>query len=488
MGDKLYPIFKYGGSKNNYTVFKVHNANLGKIFVSIVPQDQIEESYLQFYNIIKTITIFISMGFLFMLALIVYFNYKPILNIVRSINRRSNMSINNEIKTITHAFDQMEEFVSEQKNMLMDYFLSNLLYGISIPQADVERLDINLQDRCFCVLAVPGLKLDTTGREQLAEHILLKCGTHTYITDILCKNHTVLICLLKSDNTSELVEQVKQFLYSQYGILYKIGTGHIVYQLNDIRKSYMNSLYSAESPTLNSYSPNAQTSIFENYPSEDITFFLQYIQNGRAANALETLESIMQYIARIDTVFLQRYVCYDILITYSKFLKQIEYPVSPKEISDLLAYHNVSELHESLSASVKLVCEHVSSNNNSMYNSLQKEVIEYINKNFTDSNLCRTQVADHFNISIYSLSRLFKDSIGIGFTEYITAKRMELSRQLLLTTDKSIVQITSETGFNDPDYFSKLFKINYGLSPSKFRNQRNSTKQFRNRFDKSVNT
>jgi len=106
-----------------------------------------------------------------------------------------------------------------------------------------------------------------------------------------------------------------------------------------------------------------------------------------------------------------------------------------------------------------------------MGDSLQKDILNYINENFTDPDICRTQVADKFGISIYSLSRLFKDIVGIGFKEYISAKRMELSRQLLLTSDKSIVKITADIGFDDPNYFSKLFKANYGVTPSKFRGQ-----------------
>jgi two-component system response regulator YesN len=327
----------------------------------------------------------------------------------------------------------------------------------------------------FCVITIADLKLDSARREQFAEHILMEYDIHTYITDILYKNHMVLICILKDEKhetATNLAMKIKRYLYSQNGVSYKIGVGHIVSQLDDIHKSYMNALYSMESAASSATASNAEISVIENYPSEYITLFLQYVQNAQLDNALKILDEIIQYIInKIDTVLLQRYICYDILTAYFKCLKQINYPISKKETSDLLAHNNVSELYDALSASVKRVCESIANRNDGIYNSLQKDILDYVNENFTDPDICRTQVADHFGISIYSLSRLFKDSIGIGFTEYVTAKRMELSRQLLLTTDESIAQIASQIGINDPNYFSKLFKSTYNITPSKFRSQ-----------------
>lgn len=470
-------IFEYNNDTDRYTIFKARNAHLGKIFISIVPQDQIEASFWEFYMRMKNNTILIAIGFVLMLIIIVYINYKPILKLVHNIiNKHGNTGINSELKTITHAFKKMEEYVSEQRVMLMDYLLGNLLYGISIPKADAERLDVNLLNGNFCVIGIAELKLDSAERVQFAEYIHVKCNIHTNITDILYKNHMVLICVLKDEKEetiTNLATEVKQYLCSKNRVSYKIGVGHIVYQLDDIHKSYMNALYSMELSALSVSASGAEISLIENYPSDSITLFLQYVQNAQLDNALKTLEEIIQYIIKkTDTAHLQRYICYDILTSYFKCLKRINYPITIKEASDLLAHNNARKLYNALTASVKLVCESIANINDNIYNSLQKEILNYVNENFTDPNICRTQVADHFGISIYSLSRLFKDSIGIGFSEYVTAKRMELSRQLLLTSNESIAQIASQIGINDPNYFSKLFKTTYNMSPSKYRGQK----------------
>lgn len=470
-------IFKYDyNTDDRYTVFKSHNAQLGNVFVSIVPQNQIEKSFKEFYDKMKNITILIAISSLLMIMGAVYVNYKPILKLVRSVaNKHGNTGLYSEIDTITQAFYQIEEHVSEQEMLLMDYLLSNLLYGISISKTDAERLDVNFLNGTFCVLTIADIKLDSVGREQLEAHIQMESNIHTYITDILCKNHIVLICILedeKQETIENLERNIKQYLYDHNSVSYKIGIGHIVNQLDDIQKSYMNALYSMESASISLSSSNTEVSVIEDYPSEDIALFLQYVKNGQMSNALKVLEEVKEYlINKVNSVLFQRYICYDILTAYIKCLDQISYPISKKETSDLLAHNNLVEFYDTLSISVKQVCESISSRNEDIQSSLQKQILDYINNNYTDPNMSRTQVADHFGISIYSLSRLFKSIIGIGLSEYITAKRMELSKQLLLITDKTITQIATEIGINDSNYFSKLFKTTWNMTPSRFRKQ-----------------
>ena len=53
--------------------------------------------------------------------------------------------------------------------------------------------------------------------------------------------------------------------------------------------------------------------------------------------------------------------------------------------------------------------------------------------------------------------------------EYINNYRLERSAYLLSSTDKSIMEISMDVGFNSVSYFNKLFKIKYKLTPKEFR-------------------
>lgn len=99
----------------------------------------------------------------------------------------------------------------------------------------------------------------------------------------------------------------------------------------------------------------------------------------------------------------------------------------------------------------------------------KEEVLAYLELHYRESDLSQVQVADRFRISNYTLSRLFKNQVGVGFAEYLTAKRLECAKELLLTTSYSVKEVAAMAGFASENYFSRTFKLYEGVSPSAFR-------------------
>lgn len=100
---------------------------------------------------------------------------------------------------------------------------------------------------------------------------------------------------------------------------------------------------------------------------------------------------------------------------------------------------------------------------------MKEGILAYLEVHYRDPNLSQVQVADLFRISNYTLSRLFKNQVGVGFAEYLTAKRLEYAKELLLTTNCSVKEISAMAGFSGENYFSRTFKLYEGVSPSAFR-------------------
>lgn len=103
------------------------------------------------------------------------------------------------------------------------------------------------------------------------------------------------------------------------------------------------------------------------------------------------------------------------------------------------------------------------------YEVLKEDILAYLEENYGDRELTQTKVADHFCISVYSMSRVFKKQFGVGFAEYINGKRLEKAKQMLQTTEIPIKEIASCAGFADANYFSRIFKKDTGMSPSQYR-------------------
>ena len=94
---------------------------------------------------------------------------------------------------------------------------------------------------------------------------------------------------------------------------------------------------------------------------------------------------------------------------------------------------------------------------------------EFINNNYTNPDLSLSEVANYVNLSGNHLSTLFSQETEQTFKEYITSVRIDKAKELLKTTSLKSVEIADRVGYNDPHYFSTVFKKTTGFSPSRFK-------------------
>ena len=95
-------------------------------------------------------------------------------------------------------------------------------------------------------------------------------------------------------------------------------------------------------------------------------------------------------------------------------------------------------------------------------------VTDYIDANFR-RKLLLEEVAEREGLSLYHLSHLFRDTLGISFQDYIKKKRFEYACRLISSTDMTILDISIDSGFSDIRYLNSLFKKEYGCTPSEYR-------------------
>jgi len=97
--------------------------------------------------------------------------------------------------------------------------------------------------------------------------------------------------------------------------------------------------------------------------------------------------------------------------------------------------------------------------------SLQEKVVNYIHSNY-HRDLKLDEVADIANFSSYYFSKWFKKNFHKNFSEYIQELRVNRAQKLLDQTDLSVKEVSYRTGFNDPNYFSRIFKKITGRNPT----------------------
>lgn len=81
------------------------------------------------------------------------------------------------------------------------------------------------------------------------------------------------------------------------------------------------------------------------------------------------------------------------------------------------------------------------------------------------------QLAQQQNLSVTHYSRMFRTKTGNSPNQYFSELKVQKSCQYLYFTDRSIKEICAELGFDDPYYFSRLFKKLMGVSPAKYKSQ-----------------
>jgi AraC-like DNA-binding protein len=96
-----------------------------------------------------------------------------------------------------------------------------------------------------------------------------------------------------------------------------------------------------------------------------------------------------------------------------------------------------------------------------------KSSIKVLELKMLDNNFSINQFASELNISKASLYRKLKSTIGLSPCEFIRSVRINRSVELL-TRRKDISEVAFAVGFNDSKYFSKCFKREFGIAPSKF--------------------
>ncbi len=102
---------------------------------------------------------------------------------------------------------------------------------------------------------------------------------------------------------------------------------------------------------------------------------------------------------------------------------------------------------------------------------------EFVLSNFTNNEISLEMVAKHVYVHPSYVSRIFSRKFGSHFRAYVNELRVDLAKDMLAKTDKSVGDICHEVGFSDHSYFNKVFKQYFGITPSKYRDQARAAAQ-----------
>lgn len=93
--------------------------------------------------------------------------------------------------------------------------------------------------------------------------------------------------------------------------------------------------------------------------------------------------------------------------------------------------------------------------------------IRYMEEHYMEE-ITLEELARYIGLSPQHFSKIFKDDIGLNYIEWLTRLRIDVAKRLLSDGGMSVKEVCYLVGYNDPNYFSRIFRKTEGMSPSAY--------------------
>lgn len=296
------------------------------------------------------------------------------------------------------------------------------------------------------------------------------------------------ICLSISGETdSGRSETIKicEHLKNSLEILnnYNFGIGRNYSGLEDLKLSYHEAVNAVEYAGSMAGGQVIHISDFQEgekrreYPLKEKNSFLAAIRMGDRTKALDQLQRLLTLLFRFsnETDELLKVRIYELLGTMVESAMAGGGDVddllelSEKLFNESAIIRSRTQLIEWLKNRTGEMIDIVSRSHSNRYKNIVRKAKEYIDKHYAEA-ISVKDVADAVCISESYFKSVFKKSSGYSYSEYLTSVRIDQARKLLNTTEKSVMEIALDVGFQTPNSFSSLFKRETGLTPTQFKN------------------
>ncbi|SEO00318.1 two-component system, response regulator YesN [Amphibacillus marinus] len=256
---------------------------------------------------------------------------------------------------------------------------------------------------------------------------------------------------------------------------WSIGIGQVHQLMDEIKRSYQQGLIAGLDQTrANQYrfyedlslGQNSCDQLLEKYRTKD---FFDHVRLGRWEEIQQRLTLLIQCFQKED---------YPIQVVQQRMLEMVWLIGRILDEMDIkMTWASVtfqSQSYQQLSRELGLYLSQLKGNHARYIQSMERDSMHQIKHyimQFSHEDISLDLLADKMGLSPIYISKMFKEKLGINYIEFLTECRIEKAKQLLADPEKSIKAITFDIGYHDPNYFSKVFKRQTGLSPKQYRVQ-----------------
>lgn len=182
----------------------------------------------------------------------------------------------------------------------------------------------------------------------------------------------------------------------------------------------------------------------------------------------------------LHSAMMVNYIYVEIVLAASKIIK--DSGGDPKEVlpaeyqqdSALSRLQSVQEVRPLIRDVLACAVSYRDDQSSGRHGPMIRKAQAFLSEHYHDPNTGLRDVASHVALSNNHFCTVFAQEMGKTFTEYLTDLRLSKAKGLLRTTQLRSSEIAYQVGYNDPHYFSYLFKKNTGVSPREYRREADS--------------
>jgi len=413
------------------------------------------------------------------------------------------LQLQNVLQKLTVQLDQerreqaklkkLQEQVEENQAILCERLLFKLVVGAISPAEAIEKgemLGLDLIARYYLAVI---LKIELGDRSEQYNHDEYQ-RVQQVITGLMEKNPDIFVLkrdwsdliLIMKGSTSEYLEEERDLLLDEirreitktrYQLTVGLGTSKN--QIADISQSFVEALVNIQNPVGENKSGLNRAVERAELLKVNKSVVENYLRSGAKNEFDEFFNTYLQPLGEIalKSSLIRNYVFVDIVMATAKLVNDLGGDVDkimPELNSIEVIMSNIKSIDELREQVYKILASALAyrdSQPNGQYKSLIRQAIEYLEQHYTDPELSLNEMASQVNLSASHFSVVFSQEAGQTFKEYLTQLRINKAKELLRMTSLRSADIAYQVGYNDPHYFSSVFKKNTGFSPLEFRSQ-----------------
>jgi two-component system response regulator YesN len=391
------------------------------------------------------------------------------------------------------SLKKLQEQAEENSAALRERLLFKLVVGAVSPADAIENgqaLGLNLIARHYLVVI---LKIETGDRTEPYDHDEYR-QIQSVVMGLVEKNPDIFmlrrdwgdLVLIMKGETPEYLEEERDILLDEIRqdidkTRYKlvVGMGTTRHRIADICQSFVEALAHIQESTGNDEPGLNQSAERAELLNLDRSAIEKYMHYGAKDGFDEFFTAYLRPLGEtaLKSNLIKNYIFVDVVLAISKLMNDLGGDVD-KVLPELNSIETtmssiktVEQLREQVYKILSSALAYRDSQPKGQYKGLIRQAKEYMERHYTDPELSLNTVAAQANLSASHFSVVFSQEAGQTFKEYLTEIRINRAKELLRMTSLRSADIAYQVGYNDPHYFSSVFKKHTGLSPIEFRSQ-----------------